>query len=74
MTNVPKILTPRCPMCDEPPVITIPGGLQAFCGNDDCNVLMWCPSKDIEGNLRDAGFVNLMRAEDGSDEGSGEDG
>ena len=66
-----EIRTPDCPVCSQPPVIVIPGSTQAFCGNGDCNVLMWNPSKSIDDNLLDAGFVDLLQ-QDGSDEGSGE--
>lgn len=39
------ILTPRCPVCDEEPMMVMGGGTQAFCGTDDCQVLTWDPSK-----------------------------
>jgi hypothetical protein len=32
---------------------------QAFCGNDDCNVLTWNPTNTAEENLGNAGFVAI---------------
>ena len=37
--------TPVCPVCSRPPIFVL-AGTQAFCGNDECRVLMWDPSKD----------------------------
>ena len=62
-----EILTPRCPLCWSEPAIVIPGGIQAFCGNEDCMLLCWNPSLTLEANLRDAGVVDLPPMEDGSD-------
>ena len=59
-----EILTPRCPVCSHLPMMMFGGGTQAFCGNDDCNILMWDPSKSLDANLFDAGFVKLTQAED----------
>lgn len=37
---------PRCPGCDEPPMMAMDGGHQAFCGNDHCQVLTWDMTDD----------------------------
>lgn len=39
------ILTPRCPVCDQPPAISGPWLATWFCGNDDCTVLSWDPKR-----------------------------
>ncbi len=39
------VTSPRCPGCDQEPLITF-GGTQAFCGNDDCRVVSWDRSDD----------------------------
>ena len=56
---MPDTLTPRCPLCDGPPAIMLPGGIQAFCSNDDCTLLCWDPSRSLDENLMDTGFVHL---------------
>ena len=65
---MPDILTPRCPLCDNPPAIMLPGATQAFCGNDDCKTLTWNPMKSVDENLLNTNFVRL------SPEGEGKDG
>lgn len=60
-----EILTPRCPLCDGPPQFIV-GGTQAFCGNDDCVLLMWNPALSLDGNLLDAG-VARWEPTDGDD-------
>lgn len=37
----------NCPGCGEPPELLI-GDRQAFCGNDDCRLLMWDPAKTLD--------------------------
>ena len=54
-----EILTPRCPLCDQPPAIMLPGATQAFCGNDDCTLLCWNPFASLDANLLDAGVVKF---------------
>ena len=66
-----ELLTPHCPLCDEPPVMTLTGNVQAFCGNDDCTILLWNPSLSLDDNLMDAGVVKLPPAEDDSDSPAG---
>jgi hypothetical protein len=58
MGLVTEILTPGCPLCGELPEFAI-GPTQAFCGNDDCTLLLWNPSLSLDANLLDAGVVNL---------------
>jgi len=53
-----EILCPSCPVCGQPPhPVSMP--LQAFCGNDDCNVLTWNPTKSAEQNMFDAGYASI---------------
>lgn len=59
------LLTPHCPLCDWPPVMMLPGGIQAFCGNDDCTLLCWNPSLSLDANLLDAGVVLFPPPADG---------
>jgi hypothetical protein len=63
-----EILTPRCPLCDQPPALALPGFTQWWCGNDDCTILCWNPSLTLDENLLDTGFVKLPPMEDGSDD------
>jgi hypothetical protein len=63
-----EILTPRCPLCDSPPAIMLPGATQAFCGNDDCTLLMWTRTKSLDENLMGAGVVKLPPMEGGGDD------
>ena len=65
MTPMTDLLTPRCPLCDEPPAIMLPGGTQAFCGNDDCTLLCWTPALSLDDNLLGAGVIKLPQAEEG---------
>jgi len=60
------LVTPDCPFCGQPPVMIFGGGTQAFCGNDDCTLLKWDPSKTLDENLLDAREVDLLRREDGT--------
>ena len=61
---MPEILTPRCPLCDGPPMPLLPGLAQAFCDNDDCTLLCWTPALSLDENLLDAGVVKLPQAEE----------
>ncbi len=49
-----EILTPRCPLCGQPPLWVLGGGTQAFCGNDDCPQLTWNPVVSLDQNLLNA--------------------
>lgn len=60
----PEPVTPGCPFCGQSPVWVFGGGTQAWCGNDDCTLLMWDPSLSLDENLLNAGFVRLPPAED----------
>lgn len=51
--------TPVCPLCGQPPVRTLAGGSQAFCGTDDCPALIWNANKGIDENMEDLHFVDL---------------
>jgi len=46
------VKTPNCPACGRPPELALHE--QSFCGNDDCEVLIWNPTKDGEEQLRNA--------------------
>jgi hypothetical protein len=54
-----EILTPRCPLCNQPPAIALPGATQAFCGNDDCDLWCWNPSVSLDDNLLNAGVAKF---------------
>ena len=57
--------TPHCPLCGHPPVMVF--GTQAFCGNDDCILILWNPSVSLDENLLDAGVVQFPPAEGDTD-------
>ena len=65
-----EILTPRCPLCDEPPLWILGGGTQAFCGSDDCPVFTWNTLESREHFLRTAKHVTLQ--DNSSEEGQGD--
>ena len=68
---MPEILTPRCPLCDEPPMMVMGGGTQAFCGNGEgCPVWTWNPTESREHFLRTAKQIEIQ---DRSGEGEGSD-
>jgi hypothetical protein len=62
-----EILTPRCPLCGELPELIV-GISQAFCGNEDCTLFMWTPTKSLDDNLLDAGMIHLPQATEGTDD------
>lgn len=49
-----RILCPRCPVCDGPPVLGLPMILPWFCGSPGCLVLAWDPNETLEANLMDS--------------------
>jgi hypothetical protein len=53
-----EILTPGCPLCGQLPLFAL-GPAQAFCGNDDCTLILWNPSLSLDANLTDAKMVHL---------------
>jgi hypothetical protein len=57
--RVNALVTPGCPLCGQQPVMILGGGTQAFCGNDDCTLLLWNPSLSLDENLLDAGLVRF---------------
>lgn len=59
-----EILTPFCPLCDKGPVMVFGFGAQAWCGNDDCTLLVWDMTKSLDDNLTDAGMIQLPPGED----------
>jgi hypothetical protein len=51
-----SVPTPNCPYCDQPPVLLLDEGRQAFCGNEDCKVLCWdttCTADELEAGRKD---------------------
>ena len=54
-----------CPMCGNMPLFFLAGEpvTQAFCGDDDCPVVMWDPSRSRDANLADVHPVELTRKE-----------
>lgn len=51
--------TPVCPLCGQPPYRILAGGEQAFCGSDDCQIIIWNANKSIDQNMQDLSFVDL---------------
>ena len=49
-----------CPGCGELAVFTI-SDQQAFCGNDDCAILMWDPAKTAAELAADMQVIDLRR-------------
>lgn len=43
----PTLATPDCPRCGQPPKLEL-GDDKAFCGNDDCDVFCWDPTRTRE--------------------------
>lgn len=52
---IPKLLCPNCPLCGHPPEFVLAGAVQAFCGNDACDLILWNPSETLDDNLTNAG-------------------
>lgn len=50
----PEVKCPRCPVCSSEPPFIYPTFAQAFCPNEDCDVLCWIPWDTLEQNLMDA--------------------
>ena len=48
----------NCPGCGHLTVFVISGS-QAFCGNDDCAILMWDPAKTIDELAADLKVIDL---------------
>ena len=57
-----EVLTPNCPLCGWLPVMAF--GVQAFCGNDDCTLLLWDRSLSLDDNLLDAGVIKLPQPQE----------
>lgn len=49
----------HCPGCGEHAAIVLPGQNQAFCGNDDCKILMWGTTQTLEEAMDSMGYVDL---------------
>jgi hypothetical protein len=57
------ILTPVCPLCGHPPVVTF-GGRQAFCGTDNCPTLTWDMTESVDYFMATARPVEITRRPD----------
>lgn len=57
------IQTPGCPLCSAPPAMTF--GPQAFCGNDDCDAILWDATMTLDENLLDAGVARFTKEGEG---------
>ena len=56
----PEPVGMRCHGCGQPPAFVIqPAGTQAFCGNDDCPILMWDPTLSLEQNMANSKEIDL---------------
>jgi hypothetical protein len=53
-------MTPDCPLCRQPPAWVLGGGRQAFCGNEDCDVITWDPARSLDDNLTAVSFIRLQ--------------
>lgn len=53
----------KCPGCGEPPLWLF--GNQAWCGTDDCPILIWNPTKTLAELNADSKVVNLPDGMDG---------
>lgn len=49
-----QIKCPFCPVCGTPPTFIALGLSQAWCPNDDCEVLLWVPWDTAKQNLEDS--------------------
>lgn len=60
---------PNCPLCSSPAPFIFPNLRNAFCVNEDCDVLTWDPWATLEQNLTNAGkaryFIDGVEQEDG---------
>jgi hypothetical protein len=54
-----SLLCPHCPFCGKPPAFILVGSTQAFCGNEDCRLMCWNPSKTAVDNLDAIGTVDF---------------
>lgn len=56
MTRQP---TPNCPACRSLPGMVLGDGTQAFCVNEDCQMVTWNPTLTASENMRTLGVVTL---------------
>lgn len=54
-----EIKSPDCPLCGHPPKMAMSGGMQAFCGNDDCDGFCWNPSMTLAENRASSTEVRI---------------
>lgn len=63
--STPEILCPRCPLCGAKPPFIWPSFAQAFCPNEECDVIVWEPWVSLAENLMNANTVDFLRPEEG---------
>ena len=51
----------ECPGCGKAPAFAL--SEQAFCGNDNCGVMMWNPTKTLEEMAADIGQFSDVKRE-----------
>lgn len=56
-------LTENCPKCHHPPMLDF--GESAICGNLQCDVIMWDPTKTADELLANQRYVSLPVDADG---------
>jgi hypothetical protein len=49
----------NCPGCGKFAAIVMQGGEQAFCGNDDCSVMAWNPTKSLRQMVDSFGKIDM---------------
>lgn len=52
-----RVLCPTCPLCGSVPPFIYPSFAQAFCTNEDCDVILWEPWVSLAQNLMNANTV-----------------
>lgn len=59
----PQVLTPTCPLCGAAPPFIFPSFAQAFCPNEDCDVILWEPWVSLAENLMNANTAKWYDAD-----------
>lgn len=49
----------RCPGCQQLARTVLLGGVQAFCGTEDCHVFMWDPTKSLDELAADVTHMDI---------------
>jgi hypothetical protein len=56
----PTRLCPKCPACGAAPTFAMPSPTQRMCPNDDCDALMWNPTRSARDQLADAVDIEVV--------------